>query len=147
MSGPNKAPFSGVAEDLKGRAACYKQDWSHGFRFGLRFAQHHVVIACTFHHKLSMLCSLCYMNSAVRILAPTIYIFFASAVPVIAFGEQLSKDTGYCHDTLHSFLLSLSLLLSKEGKGKFYTRKKCGKLITISLSFKYCSIDGNMKNN
>ncbi|XP_066367113.1 boron transporter 4-like [Miscanthus floridulus] len=63
MSGPNKAPFSGVAEDLKGRAACYKLDWNHGFRSGL------------------------------RILAPTLYIFFASAVPVIAFGEQLSKDT------------------------------------------------------
>ena len=29
-----------------------------------------------------------------RILAPTICIFFASALPVIAFGEQLSKDTG-----------------------------------------------------
>jgi len=55
------------------------------------------------------------MNSVVRILAPTLYIFFASAVPVIAFGEQLSKDTGwlsyshhqdeyliwgYCHGTL-----------------------------------------------
>ncbi|ONM36671.1 Boron transporter 4 [Zea mays] len=86
MSGPNKAPFSGVADDLKGRAGCYKQDWNHGFRSGL------------------------------RILAPTLYIFFASAVPVIAFGEQLSKDTcwlscshrqdeyliwGCCHDTLH----------------------------------------------
>ena len=33
-------------------------------------------------------------ESVVRILAPTLYIFFASAVPVIAFGEQLSKDTG-----------------------------------------------------
>ncbi|AQK92710.1 boron transporter 4 [Zea mays] len=63
MSRPNKAPFSGVTEDLKGRAGCYKQDWNHGFRSGL------------------------------RILAPTLYIFFASAVPVIAFGEQLSKDT------------------------------------------------------
>ncbi|KAF8727031.1 hypothetical protein HU200_019526 [Digitaria exilis] len=63
MTGPNKAPFSGVAEDVKGRAACYKQDWNDGFRSGL------------------------------RILAPTLYIFFASAVPVIAFGEQLSKDT------------------------------------------------------
>ena len=29
-----------------------------------------------------------------RILAPTMYIFFASALPVIAFGAQLSKDTG-----------------------------------------------------
>ena len=30
----------------------------------------------------------------VSILAPTTYIFFASALPVIAFGEQLSRDTG-----------------------------------------------------
>lgn len=29
-----------------------------------------------------------------RILAPTAYIFFASALPVIAFGEQLDRDTG-----------------------------------------------------
>ncbi|PUZ64251.1 hypothetical protein GQ55_3G129200 [Panicum hallii var. hallii] len=63
MAGPNKAPFSGVAKDFKGRAACYKQDWNNGFHSGF------------------------------RILAPTLYIFFASAVPVIAFGEQLSKDT------------------------------------------------------
>lgn len=28
------------------------------------------------------------------IFAPTMYIFFASALPVIAFGEQLSKNTG-----------------------------------------------------
>jgi len=27
-------------------------------------------------------------------LAPTTYIFFASALPVIAFGEQLNRDTG-----------------------------------------------------
>lgn len=56
-------PFRGIAEDVKGRALCYKQDWSGGFRSGF------------------------------RILAPTMYIFFASALPVIAFGEQLSKDT------------------------------------------------------
>lgn len=29
----------------------------------------------------------------IRILAPTMYIFFASALPVIAFGEQLSTAT------------------------------------------------------
>ncbi|XP_038884556.1 probable boron transporter 6 isoform X1 [Benincasa hispida] len=58
------APFEGIVNDLKGRAACYKQDW---------------------------ICALC---SGVRILAPTMYIFFASALPVIAFGEQLSRDTG-----------------------------------------------------
>jgi cellulose synthase/poly-beta-1,6-N-acetylglucosamine synthase-like glycosyltransferase len=37
-----------------------------------------------------------------RILAPTTYIFFASAIPVISFGEQLERDTGWlafirCH--------------------------------------------------
>ncbi|KAJ0987941.1 hypothetical protein J5N97_006297 [Dioscorea zingiberensis] len=58
-----KSPFRGVSEDFKGRAACYKQDWVVGIRSGF------------------------------RILAPTLYIFFASALPVIAFGEQLSKDT------------------------------------------------------
>lgn len=30
-----------------------------------------------------------------RILAPAAYIFFASALPVIAFGEQLSRETGH----------------------------------------------------
>ncbi|CAM0957508.1 unnamed protein product [Alopecurus aequalis] len=60
---PKKTPFKGVIEDFRGRAACYKQDWQNGF------------------------------SSGFRILAPTLYIFFASALPVIAFGEQLSKDT------------------------------------------------------
>jgi hypothetical protein len=32
-----------------------------------------------------------------RILAPTTYIFFASAIPVISFGEQLERDTGIGH--------------------------------------------------
>ncbi|XP_052885379.1 boron transporter 4-like isoform X3 [Gossypium arboreum] len=58
-----KAPFKGIANDVKGRAGCYKQDWITGLRSGL------------------------------GILAPTTYIFFASALPVIAFGEQLSRDT------------------------------------------------------
>ncbi|KAK7351401.1 hypothetical protein VNO77_10834 [Canavalia gladiata] len=57
------APFKGIIEDVKGRAKCYKQDWA---------------------------CAGC---SVVRLLAPTFYIFFASALPVIAFGEQLSRDT------------------------------------------------------
>ncbi|KAE8682725.1 putative boron transporter 5 [Hibiscus syriacus] len=58
-----RSPFRGIIEDLKGRSACYKQDWVNGF------------------------------HSGYRILAPTTYIFFASALPVIAFGEQLSRDT------------------------------------------------------
>ncbi|KAJ0074861.1 hypothetical protein Patl1_34322 [Pistacia atlantica] len=58
-----KAPFRGIANDFRGRAACYKQDWIGGIRTGL------------------------------GILAPTTYIFFASALPVIAFGEQLNRDT------------------------------------------------------
>ncbi|TKY74700.1 Boron transporter 4 [Spatholobus suberectus] len=57
------APFKGIIQDVKGRAQCYKQDW---------------------------VCAIC---SGVSILAPTFYIFFASALPVIAFGEQLNRDT------------------------------------------------------
>ncbi|XP_037493219.1 probable boron transporter 6 isoform X2 [Jatropha curcas] len=58
-----KSPFKGIVKDVKGRAACYKDDWTNGLKTGI------------------------------RILAPTTYIFFASALPVIAFGEQLNRDT------------------------------------------------------
>ncbi|KAF5199518.1 Boron transporter like [Thalictrum thalictroides] len=56
-------PFEGIKNDLKARLKCYKQDWTGGFSAGL------------------------------RILAPTTYIFFASAIPVISFGEQLERNT------------------------------------------------------
>ncbi|XP_052198417.1 boron transporter 4-like [Diospyros lotus] len=60
---PNiKAPFSGIIKDFKGRKACYKQDWTDATNLGT------------------------------RILAPNAYIFFASALPVIAFGEQLHSQ-------------------------------------------------------
>ncbi|CAJ1973746.1 unnamed protein product [Sphenostylis stenocarpa] len=57
------APFKGIIQDFKRRAQYYKQDW---------------------------VCAIC---SGASILAPTFYIFFASALPVIAFGEQLHRDT------------------------------------------------------
>lgn len=56
-------PFRGIKNDLKGRLLCYKQDWTGGIRAGI------------------------------RILAPTTYVFFASAIPVISFGEQLERNT------------------------------------------------------
>ncbi|KAL8544818.1 hypothetical protein ACS0TY_005144 [Phlomoides rotata] len=56
-------PFRGIKNDIQGRLLCYKQDWSSGFKVGY------------------------------RILAPTTYIFFASAIPVISFGEQLERST------------------------------------------------------
>ncbi|KAL6848087.1 hypothetical protein ACP4OV_022215 [Aristida adscensionis] len=58
-----RKPFNGVVTDVKGRAAWYNHDWFAG------------------------------LHSGFRILAPTMYIFFASALPVIAFGEQLSAAT------------------------------------------------------
>ncbi|KAI3512355.1 hypothetical protein L1887_19670 [Cichorium endivia] len=58
-----KAPFSGIKKDVQGRLQCYKQDWVRA------------------------------LDSGARILAPTAYIFFASTLPVIAFGEQLTKET------------------------------------------------------
>ncbi|RWR94381.1 putative boron transporter 2 [Cinnamomum micranthum f. kanehirae] len=56
-------PLRGIKNDLRGRLMCYKQDWTGGFSAGI------------------------------RILAPTTYIFFASAIPVISFGEQLERNT------------------------------------------------------
>ncbi|CAL9009247.1 unnamed protein product [Prunus brigantina] len=56
-------PLQGIKNDLRGRLMCYKQDWTGGFKAGF------------------------------RILAPTTYIFFASAIPVISFGEQLERST------------------------------------------------------
>ncbi|CAK8535717.1 unnamed protein product [Lathyrus sativus] len=58
-----RTPFKGIVDDFKGRALHYKDDWISGF------------------------------TSGTGILAPTTYIFFASALPVIAFGAQLSRDT------------------------------------------------------
>ncbi|KDP37147.1 hypothetical protein JCGZ_06203 [Jatropha curcas] len=58
-----RTPFRGIISDVRARTPYYKQDWIGGIRSGL------------------------------GILAPTTYIFFASALPVIAFGEQLSRDT------------------------------------------------------
>ncbi|KAG2244823.1 hypothetical protein Bca52824_093342 [Brassica carinata] len=63
MEGVVNTPFAGIIHDFKGRRKCYKQDWLAAF------------------------------NSGVKILAPTLYIFIASALPVIAFGEQLSRET------------------------------------------------------
>ncbi|CAN4115292.1 unnamed protein product [Withania somnifera] len=59
----NFVPFRGIKNDLKGRLMCLKQDWTSGLTAGF------------------------------RILAPTTYIFFASAIPVISFGEQLERST------------------------------------------------------
>lgn len=43
-------------------------------------------------------------NMVCRILAPTTYIFFASAIPVISFGEQLERSTGMINELKrHSF--------------------------------------------
>ncbi|OIW15839.1 hypothetical protein TanjilG_04374 [Lupinus angustifolius] len=58
-----KTPLKGVLEDIRGRAVHYKEDWSSA------------------------------LSSGFGILAPTTYIFFASALPVIAFGAQLSRET------------------------------------------------------
>ncbi|XP_038696811.1 boron transporter 4-like [Tripterygium wilfordii] len=67
-------PFKGIIGDIKGRAACYKEDWT------------------------SALCS------GIRLLAPTAYIFFASALPVIAFGEQLYRNTDGSLSTVETLL-------------------------------------------
>ncbi|CAN1120098.1 Boron transporter 4 [Linum perenne] len=55
--------MKGLIQDFNGRKAVYADDWTNAFAVGP------------------------------RIFAPIAYIFFASALPVIAFGEQLSRET------------------------------------------------------
>lgn len=43
-----------------------------------------------------------------RILAPTCYIFFASSLPVVAFGEQLSKHTGIIYNAFFLYVSYIS---------------------------------------
>lgn len=58
------------------------------------------MVVITFHLKCICICFMLfeyYLSSIIffyRILAPTTYIFFASAIPVISFGEQLERNTG-----------------------------------------------------
>ena len=105
-----KTPFKGVVADIEGRAAWYKHDWLEGFYSGFRlilfqtinFAVDHCVCfpsscCCQFHSLIIHAASGC----IVRILAPTMYIFFASALPVIAFGAQLSRETSKCLPSCH----------------------------------------------
>ncbi|KAL0297319.1 UNVERIFIED_CONTAM: Boron transporter 4 [Sesamum radiatum] len=79
--GNPNAPLAGVTKDFKGRLACYKSDW---------------IDTC---------------GSGARILAPTAYIFFASALPVIAFGEQLSRDTGWLRSIIADYGVPLMVML------------------------------------
>lgn len=51
-----------------------------------------------------------------RILAPTTYIFFASAIPVISFGEQLERNTGNCNSWITLILdLQPTILFNLKG--------------------------------
>lgn len=56
-----------------------------------------------------------------RILAPTTYIFFASALPVIAFGAQLNRDTGW--SILHH-ILACRHILSVAPNGHPLTKRQ-----------------------
>ena len=49
--------------------------------------------SCLFNFPVNFIAYLYCLQMVTRILAPTMYIFFASALPVIAFGEQLSTAT------------------------------------------------------
>lgn len=60
-------PGAGIAADLRARAACYACEWRIG-------------------------CG----GFARGVLPAAVYIFLASALPAIAFGQQLADDTGEC---------------------------------------------------
>ena len=89
-------PLRGIKNDLKGRLVCYKQDWTSGLRAGYRYQYlfNGSLFFAILVHLASGVVFLLMFSLVFRILAPTTYIFFASAIPVISFGEQLERSTG-----------------------------------------------------
>ncbi|KAG1669435.1 hypothetical protein FOA52_004068 [Chlamydomonas sp. UWO 241] len=73
-------PFRDVVDEVKGRWACYRDDWTDGWRCGVR---------CI----VTKITAISFQRSAKGILAPSVYIFFASALPALAFGQQLAERT------------------------------------------------------
>jgi hypothetical protein len=83
----------GIAEDVHGRIPWYRHDWVDGYSYGIRRVSFH---QCSF---LSPLCASasCFLLTNFllsRLLAPATYIFFASVIPALAFGQQLFIATG-----------------------------------------------------
>eukprot|EP00798_Chlamydomonas_sp_ICE-L_P031729 gene31729-6929_t len=52
-----------IISEVKGRWACYGDDWRDGWRCGI------------------------------KILAPSVYIYCMSILPALAFGQQLAEET------------------------------------------------------
>ena len=75
-------PGSGVRRDLVRRLACYRDDWIEPFVD---------------------------RRAPARILAATVYIFFASALPAVAFGKQIAAYTGGRSFNIQHTLLSTGL--------------------------------------
>ncbi|KAE8725388.1 putative boron transporter 3 [Hibiscus syriacus] len=78
-------PFRGIKNDIRGRLKCYKQDWTSGLSAGFRYLNSIV---------MTNFCCQCNCMIVLQDFGPHhLYIFFASAIPVISFGEQLERDT------------------------------------------------------
>lgn len=87
------SPFAGIVKDFKGRKACYKEDWTAAFDSGPRYLVLFQLFSIVSSIRIATV-DVILQSDYYRILAPTLYIFFASAIPVIAFGEQLNRETG-----------------------------------------------------
>ncbi|CAN1164838.1 Boron transporter 4 [Linum perenne] len=88
-----RTPFRGILDDFRGRADCYKDDWTTAIRSGLRFNFTYPAFISGFPYSISYTTIPLFDDFPFKILAPTCYIFFAYALLVIAFGEQLNRDT------------------------------------------------------
>lgn len=73
--GPSWWPLrSGIPEDVKGRLGWYQDDWREG------------------------------LKSRFGILAPSVYIFFCSAIPALAFGQQFFQETDGTLTVVHTLI-------------------------------------------
>lgn len=82
----------------------FEGDWCATSRTGVAASTQASGSGHSFSNSQANLHIIVSVNKAIcfRILAPTTYIFFASAIPVISFGEQLERNTGELNYNLKS---------------------------------------------
>lgn len=116
---------AGIGADIRARLKWYRNDWSQGWDSGLRYFGNnhsHWMPAWYLHCCGNVLQQHYHFNGSVgydfceciimctpypRILAPSSYIFLASLLPALAFGQQLTDLTGVWHVPIIGLLLTL----------------------------------------
>ena len=82
-------PCAGLVKDVRGRLPWYVDDWTCAKDAKLRYALSGRAFRLQLHT-----CPRLEDSEPCRVLASFTFIFFASAIPALAFGQQLAQYTG-----------------------------------------------------